>query len=156
MKKAISMQIMALKNASVEKLQHKHKELFDSQEAPSNSKAYLIRRIAYRLQEHVYGGLSEKAQSRLKELIKLYDPVNNKAIRSNISIKTQAMKKCHIRDKRLPIPGSVIIKEYKDKNIQVKVLETGFEYNGKIYKNLTAIAKEITSSHWNGYLFFNL
>lgn len=156
MKETISMQITALKSASVEELQRKHKELSGGQEATSDSKVYLIRRIAYRLQEFKYGGLSEKAQKRLTELINTYDPVNNKAFRPKIVMETQAMKKYRIRDRRLPIPGSIIIKEYKGKDMQVKVLETGFEYNGKIYKNLTAIAKEITGSHWNGYLFFNL
>lgn len=156
MKETFLAQLIALKSASVEELQRKHKELSGGQEASSDSKVYLIRRIAYRLQKLEYGGLSKKAQKRLTELIITYDPVNNKAIRPKISMETQVMKKCHIRDRRLPIPGSVIIKEYKGKNIQVKVLETGFEYNGKIYKNLTAIAKEITGSHWNGYLFFNL
>ena len=156
MKETILAQIIALKNASVEELQGKHKELFNSQEATSNSKVYLIRIIAYRLQEFEYGGLSEKAQKRLAELINTYDPVNNKAFRPKIVMQTQAMKKNHIRDNRLPIPVSIIINEYKGKNIQLKALETGFEYNGKIYKNLTAIAKEITGSHWNGYLFFNL
>lgn len=156
MKETISMQITALKNASVEELQCKHIELFNGQEAVSDNKICLIRRITYRLQELEYGGLSKKAQNRLEELIKLYDPVNNKVFRPRISMETQATKKCHTRDRRLPIPGSVIIKEYKGKNIHVKVLEAGFEYNSKIYKNLTAIAEEITGSNWNGYLFFNL
>jgi hypothetical protein len=50
----------------------------------------------------------------------------------------------------------VITKEYKGTNYEVKVLEKGFEYKGKIYKTLSAIAKEVTGAHWNGYLFFNL
>ncbi len=40
--------------------------------------------------------------------------------------------------------------------VEVKVLEKGFEYEGKVYKHLTAIADKITSMHWNGYNFFNL
>ncbi len=172
-KTTIEAKITGLKNKAIPELQKEYENLFNSQKATSDNKIYLVRRIAYRLQELEYGsarspeagdsslahhcsGLSEKAQNRLKDFIKLYDPINNKAIRPKISIETQAMKKNHIRDRRLPIPGSVIIKEYKGKDIQVKVLEIGFEYNGKIYKNLTAIAKEITGSHWNGYLFFNL
>ena len=47
-------------------------------------------------------------------------------------------------------------KEYKGKNLEVKILESGFEYRGKVYKTLTAIAKDVTGAHWNGYLFFNL
>ena len=156
MKEQILQQIVALKDATVEGLQHKHKELFGGQEATSNNRAHLIRRIAYRLQELEYGGLSEKAQNRLAELIRLHDPINNKAMRPKISLETNARKKNIGRDRRLPIPGSVIVREYRSNKIEVKVLENGFEYNGKIYKHLTAIAKEVTGAHWNGYLFFNL
>jgi Protein of unknown function (DUF2924) len=149
-------QIATLKNASVEELQRKHKELFGGQEATSNNKVYLIRRISYRLQELEYGNLSEKSQNRLNDLIKLYNPINNKAMRPKISMETDARRKNIGRDSRIPIPGSVIIKEHRGKKIEVRVLENGFEYNGEIYKTLTAIAKEITGAHWNGYLFFNL
>ena len=65
-------------------------------------------------------------------------------------------KKRPSRDRRLPIPGTIITKEYKGKVLEVKILEAGFEYCGKIYKTLTAIAKDVTGAHWNGYLFFNL
>jgi hypothetical protein len=171
MKERIAEQIAVLKDADVEELQAKHKELFGGQEATSDNKVYLIRRIAYRLQEleygsarpeankglaHHSGGLSEKAQKRLNELITLHDPVNNKAMRPEISMETGARKKNVGRDRRLPIPGSVIVKEYRGKKIEVKVLENSFEYNGKIHKTLTAIAEDVTGAHWNGYLFFNL
>jgi len=156
MKESMLQQIAALKDASVEELQQKHKELLGGQEATSDNKVYLIRRIAYRLQELEYGGLSEKAQKRLDELITLHDPVNNKAMRPKISMETDTRKKNVGRDRRLPIPGSVIFREYRGKRIEAKVLENGFEYNGKTYKTLTAIAEEVTGAHWNGYLFFNL
>ena len=61
-----------------------------------------------------------------------------------------------IRDSRLPMPGSVITKDYKGKRITVQVLEDGFEYDGCVYKSLSAVAKAVTGSHWNGLLFFHL
>jgi len=156
MKEAIQAQIAALKSKTIPALQEEYERLFRGQKASSDNKVYLIRRIAYRMQELKSGGLSKKAQNRLNELIKLYDPVNNKSIRPRLSLETQTRKKSRGRDRRLPIPGSVIIKKYRGKKIQVKVLEHGFEYNGKIYKHLTAIAEKITGAHWNGYNFFNL
>ena len=156
MKKVINAGIATLKNKTILELQKEYETLFDGQKASSDNKVYLVRRIAYRLQELEYGGLSQKAQNRIKELVGLYDPINNKAIRPKVSVETQTRTKTRGRDRRLPIPGTVITKEYRGKNIQVKVLENGFEYNGKIYKHLTAIAKEITGAHWNGFLFFNL
>jgi len=145
-------EIMALKNASTEGLIRRYKELY-GEDATSNHRLYLWRKIAYMLQEREHGSLSAKAKDRLKALIEEYDPINNKALRPD---KAAPCLPATAKDKRLPIPGTVITKEYKGAQYQVKVLEKSFEYKGTIYKTLSAIAKEITGSHWNGYLFFNL
>jgi len=145
-------EIMALKNASGEELLKRYKELY-GEDATGTHKTYLWRKIAYKLQEQEHGGLSAKAKGKLKALIEEFDPINNKALRPDKPIVSQQTS---VKDKRLPIPGTVLTKEYKGTNYQVKVLEKGFEYNGNIYKTLSAIAKEITKAHWNGYLFFNL
>ncbi len=144
-------EIMALKNAPVEELLRRYKELY-GEDSSGNHRLYLWRKVAYRLQEREQGSLSAKAKGRLKALIEEYDPINNKALRPDKPAPCQSTPK----DKRLPIPGTVITKKYKDVKHRVKVLENGFEYNGKIYKTLSAIAKEVTGAHWNGYLFFNL
>lgn len=156
MNKAINAKIEALKNKPIPELQKEYEALFNGQKASSDNKVYLIRRIAYQLQEIEYGGLSQKAQKKLKELMAVYDPINNKTLRPKFTVETQTRVNARGRDRRLPIPGSVILKEYKNMNIQVKVLTNGFEYNGKIYKTLSSIAEEITGAHWNGYHFFNL
>lgn len=145
-------EIMALKNAPAEELLKRYKELY-GEDAAGTHKTYLWRKIAYKLQEQDRGSLSAKAKDRLKTLIEEYDPINNKALRPDKLIVSQ---EASVKDKRLPIPGTVITKEYKGANYRIKVLEKSFEYNGKIYKTLSAIAKEITGAHWNGYLFFNL
>jgi len=145
-------EIIALKNAPAEKLLKRYKELY-GKDANGTHKTYLWRKIAYKLQEQEHGSLSAKAKERLKALIEEFDPINNKVLRPD---KPMLSQHAAVKDKRLPIPGTVITKEYKGTNYQVRVLEKGFEYNGKIYKTLSAIAKEITGAHWNGYLFFNL
>ena len=94
--------------------------------------------------------LSDEAKTSLDEFIKAYDPINNKALRQNGTGETK------IRDRRLPIPGTVISKVYKGTIIDVKVLDKGFEYDGKAYRTLSAIAGAVTGQHWNGYLFFGL
>lgn len=155
-KEALLSQIMALKEAGLDELKAKHKELFGDNEPTSNNKVYLWRRIAYRLQELEYGSLAPVTQSRIQQLIQQYDPINNKALRPDGVTENRPKKSALSRDKRLPIPGTVVTKEYKSIKLQVKILESGFEYNNKVYKTLTAIAKEVTGAHWNGYLFFNL
>jgi len=149
-------QIMELKEKSLEELKTKYEKLFPDQKAPSNNKIFLWRKIAYRIQELEYGGISAETQSKIQHLIQQYDPINNKTLRPNAATENRPKKTNLSRDKRLPIPGTVITKEYKGISLQIKVLESGFEYNNKVYKSLTAIAKEVSGAHWNGYLFFNL
>jgi hypothetical protein len=145
---------------STKELQKRYEDLFNGKKASSNNKIYLWRRIAHRIQELEYGGISEEAQGRIKQIVEECDPINNKALRSarDSKEKVQALKGKHtiLRDKRLPIPGTIVKKEYKGNHIQVEVLENGFEYKRNKYKSLSAIAKEITGAHWNGYAFFNL
>jgi hypothetical protein len=140
-------EIMALKKAPPKELHRRYKELY-GEDAVGTHKVYLWRKIAYRLQELEHGGLSAKAKARIKELIEKYDPINDKTLKPD--------RPTISKDRRIPLPGTVINKDYKGSTYQVKVLEKGFEFSGKIYKSLSAIAEEITGAHWNGYLFFSL
>lgn len=149
-------QIMALREKCLDELKTKYEELSPGQKAPSNNKIFMWRKIAYRLQELEYGGISAETQGKIQQLIQQYDPINNKALRPDSMPEIKPKKSDLSRDKRLPIPGTVITKEYKGMSLKIKILESGFEYNNKVYKSLTAIAKEVTGAHWNGYLFFNL
>jgi len=148
--------IIELKNMPLDKLKEKYEEVFEGSKMPSNNKVYLWRKISYRIQEQEYGGITVKTQGKIQQLIQQYDPINNKTLRPDNMSENHPKKSNLSRDKRLPIPGTVIAKEYKGIKLQVKILESGFEYNNKIYKSLTAIAREVTGAHWNGYLFFNL
>lgn len=53
-------------------------------------------------------------------------------------------------------PGQMLVREYKGRRLVVRVLDSGFEFNGQPYRSLTAIAKAVTGQHWNGRLFFGL
>lgn len=59
-------------------------------------------------------------------------------------------------DSRLPMPGTILVRKYRGKPITVTVRENGFEYQDKIYRSLSAIAREVTGTRWNGFLFFGL
>ena len=148
--------IMAMKAASLEELTAKYAELFGQASPCSGNKVFLWRRIAHKLQENAYGGLSGAAEGRIQTLIAQYDPVNNKALRPGNAVAVTENKPKKKRDMRLPIPGTVITKEYKGQIIEIRVMDGGFDYKGTVYKTLTAIAKVITGAHWNGFLFFNL
>ena len=149
-------EIMELKDKSFLELKAIYKEVYGSGTAPSSNKIYLWRKIAYKLQEIKHGGISDQAQGKIEEFIQKYDPVNNKALRPDNNSNNNGKEAKLSRDKRLPIPGTIVAKEYKGTILEIKVLEKTFEYNNKQYRSLTAIAKEITGAHWNGYLFFGL
>ena len=157
MKGNISEEIRKLRNTNLLNIQKQYKELFNGSEAPCVNKPYLIKKIAYKLQEMAHGGLSDNARTQIAELIEKYDPVNNKALRPQVvSAGKNVVSIPFMRDKRLPIPGTVIYKKYKGQDIHVKVLAKGFEYKDKYYRSLTAIAFELTGAHWNGFSFFGL
>ena len=59
-------------------------------------------------------------------------------------------------DRRLPPPGTIITREYKGQSLQVRVLPNGFDYDGEVFRSLSAVAKTITGQHCSGYLFFRL
>lgn len=148
-------EIMEVKEKPLVEIQAKYKECF-GQKPTSTNKVFLWRKIAHRMQELEHDSLSDIASSRILELIKQYDPVNNKTLRPSGETSPSPLARKNRRDMRLPIPGTVITKEYKGLTLEVKILEKGFEYKNKVFRSLTAIAKEVTGAHWNGYLFFNL
>ena len=144
--------IGGLKEASLKELRDAYQEHFPGKKVVSNNRTYLWRRIAHKIQETEHGELSPNALKKLRVLMAEYDPVNNLALKPQAVHSGRGSR----RDRRLPLPGTLITKQHKGTIIQVKALEKGFEYGGKIYKSLTAIAKDVTGAHWNGYLFFEL
>lgn len=147
-------EILSLNNNSLKELRTKYQKLFGEGKAIPGNKTFIVKRIAYKLQELKYGGLSQPAKEKVEEFIKKYDPVNNKAVRP--AQKGESGPAKSTKDSRLPIPGTIITKVYKGKKLEVKVLEKGFEYKGKVYRSLSGVAKDITGSGWNGFLFFGL
>jgi hypothetical protein len=138
---AILAQLMALKGASATVLKAKWRALFDSEPPPYNRR-FLESRLAYRVQELAYGGLKKETVERLHVLGKQYDG------------KTGSRAK--VRSDQLPIPGTMLIREWKGVQHCVTVRGNGFEYQGRPYKSLSAIARDITKVRWNGWVFFGL
>ena len=134
---AILSQLAALKSMSIKQLRAKWLELYKRESPQSVNGVYLRRRLAYRIQELAYGGDSEETIARLEAEAK-------KMSKQSIKQATAGA-------------GSVLTRLYNGVEHQVQVLgDDGFEYQGCIYKSLSAIAKLITGTSWNGLLFFNL
>lgn len=60
------------------------------------------------------------------------------------------------RDPRLPAPGTTLTRTFQEKEIKVEVLDVGFRYDGRTWRSLSAIARSVSGTSWNGYLFFNI
>jgi hypothetical protein len=133
--------LAALKAMSVNDLKAEWQVLFDAP-APNNSRGFLEGRLAYRIQELTYGG-PDKQTRRLLDL--LADEVEGTLTR-----------KAQIADPRNPVVGTKLIREWDGVAHTVTVLKEGFEWDGRRYKSLSAVARAITGTRWNGYRFFGL
>lgn len=58
--------------------------------------------------------------------------------------------------KETPTPGTRLIREYKGIEYCVDVTQDGFEYDGRPFKSLSSVARAITGTRWNGWVFFGL
>jgi hypothetical protein len=138
MSESVLVQIAALKDKTTPQLQALWKELF-GREAPRLGRRYLENRLSYRIQELQLGGLSDGARRRLDMLA---DQVEPKAARR--------------RSPGRPIAGTQLRREWQGIEHVVTVREHDFVYNSRPYKSLSAVARAITNTRWNGWLFFGL
>jgi hypothetical protein len=125
----------------------------------SRNKDFLRKRIAWKMQANVYGGLSQRALERARELadetlLKIRNPAPMPMARAHGGT---IVRRVHAPgDPRIPGPGTVITRDYKGRKLLVSVLNDGFEFEGRKFRSLSAIAKQVTGSHWNGVHFFGL
>ncbi|WP_254452493.1 DUF2924 domain-containing protein [Roseicella sp. DB1501] len=112
-------------------------------EPPSYNRKFLESRLAYRIQEAAYGGLKAETVARLEALGEQLDGGN------------VVLRRIRAGDDR-PIAGTRLVREYQGVQHTVTVLQDGFDYEGRPYRSLSAIARHITGTRWNGWSFFGL
>jgi len=137
----IPARLAALKTTPTPDLKAQWCELFDSEPPPFNRR-YLESRLAYRIQELAYGGLKPETIRRLERLGEDLDVGDR--------------KKSRMRADNMPIAGTRLIREWRGVEHVVTVTSDGFEWQGRPYKSLSAIARAITGTRWNGWVFFGL
>jgi hypothetical protein len=152
----LNQHIDRLRHLTTAQLRLKYRELF-GQASHSNHKGYLFRRVAWRVQVLTEGGLSERAREIAREIaadadLRLGAPRKLVGHQPAVCIATATQP----LDPRVPPAGTQLIKRYKDKTLTITVLENGYQYGDQVYKSLSAIAREVTGTQWNGYLFFGL
>ncbi|MBN2583495.1 MAG: DUF2924 domain-containing protein [Planctomycetes bacterium] len=115
-------------------------------EPPQANRNYLVRRLAYRIQELAFGGLKEETKDRLREI----------ADEEDYGGRTKRATRRRRRTEGLPVPGTKLARTWRGQRIEVTVTRDGIEYEGRIYRSLTAVAKTVTGSHLSGRAFFGL
>ena len=153
----VAAEVTALEQMNVTQLKQRYGEVVGEQ-ARSGNKAWLIKRIAWRIQANAFGDLSERARRRALELandadIRLKAPLEKRLPTTAAPVQAAVSVS---GDSRIPVAGTELVRKYKGRTYTVKVQTDGFHYGGEIFTSLSAVAERITGSHWNGYLFFGL
>lgn len=154
----IAREVAALKRMTVKELRGRYVEVF-GEATRSGNKDWLWKRIAWRMQANADGGLSERARCRAEELandadLRVRRPPDKPAP-SPASTTTKSKVDFGDRAGEL-MPGTILTRPYKGRTITVTVLDNGFEFEGDVYRSLSAVAKAVTGSHWNGNYFFGV
>lgn len=133
--------LAALHAAPIATLKRQWLELY-GKEPPSFSRSYIQSRLAYRIQELAYGGLKPETVDRLVALGEQLDG-------GNVVLR-------RIRADSRPLAGTRLIREWQGVQHVVTVRQHDFEFEGRPYQSLSAIARHITGTRWNGWTFFGL
>jgi hypothetical protein len=158
--RSVLLEVEKLRRANVAGLRERYREVF-GEETRSRHREHLFRRIAWRLQARAEGDLSARARQRAQEI------ADDAHLRKNAPADFFTLAGEHIetipgertqrkQDRRLPMAGSLLTREWKGRTILVEVLTQGFRYEDRLFSSLSAIATEITGTRWNGLAFFGL
>jgi hypothetical protein len=154
----IDREMAALRRMTVAQLQARYADVF-GQQPRGRHRMWMMRRIAWRRQAIEEGDLSARARQRALELandadLRLTAPTGLGTEPDRDRAAIHAPNATY--DERLPIPGTLLTRDYKGRTVVVKVLSDGFEFEGLVLPSLSAVAKALTGSHWNGFHFFGL
>ena len=141
MQPSVLARVSALRATSTRDLKKRWRELFETEPPPYNRR-FLESRLAYRIQELAYGGLKPQTLARLEALGEQLDG-------GSIALR-------RIRTDLKPITGTRLIREWQGVEYTVTVLKEGYEWQGRPYRSISAIARAITGTRWNGWVFFGL
>jgi hypothetical protein len=157
----IDQTLAALGNMTATQLRGQYLQVF-GEPARTGNRIFLFKRVAWRIQSLAEGGLSERAKKRAEELARdadLRTTMPRPPATAGGTAVTRPMARVKNGDvhARLPITGTILTRKYRGRQVEVKILPDGtFEHEGQPFRSLSAVAKAITGTHWNGHLFFGL
>jgi hypothetical protein len=137
---ALEAEIGQLPALSLLELRNRWKTLFGHPAPKSLRRNFLARAVAYQMQVEAYGGLSVATKRRLREIAHAVRTGDANAVLGSNRIR----------------PGTQMIRQWQNTTYAVTALADGFEWNGRTYKSLSAVANAITGTNWNGFAFFGI
>ena len=138
-------QIADLQDRSQDELKAMWSEYFGT-EPPAYRRGFLIRGLGQRIQELTYGSLPATHQKRLDALVDDQPPSKGRGRATTVHAG---------QDRRLLI-GTRLVREHQGVAHEVAVADGGYEYGGRRFKSLSAVARHISGTRWNGWAFFGL
>ncbi len=149
-----------LRRLNVPALQATYREVCGEQTRCAH-KQWLYRRIVWQLQAQAEGGLSERALRRANQIADEADLRTGRTKGFWSWTESAPVGPLHSGpvcglSGRLPEPGSLLRRRYQGREVRVQVRQDGFEYQSRLYRSLSAIAREVTGTQWNGWAFFGL
>ncbi|HEX5050431.1 MAG TPA: DUF2924 domain-containing protein [Planctomycetota bacterium] len=144
----IAQQIRELQSLPAAQLAERYEALFGKPPRVRN-RAWLFRQCAWQLQARELGGLSNRAKTRIDELVaQVVLPLGQAP-----PPKPRVVPRPEVNE---PMVGTTLTRQWRGQTIRVEVRDGGYEWNGTLHKSLSAVAKSITGAAWNGKLFFGL
>lgn len=143
-KATVLRQVAALERMAPEQIKDTWRTLYGT-EPPAYTSEFMKKRLAFRLQELAFGGVSDAAKARLNAVLEEYGY-------DGIGARPKKFK----RQQDAPVPGTRLVREWHGQMHEVVVTRGGYNYGGRNYKSLSAIARAITGTQWNGCAFFGL
>ena len=145
--KTVLRRLAELDTLSTEDLRTKWRTLY-SLDPPRFKRQFLIKHLAYRIQEIAYGGLDDTTRRRMDELL---DDAGYDALGRKVNKAVRGARKTTV------VPGAVLKREWHGEQHEVIALAGGgFEYRGMPFRSLSEVARAITGTRWSGPLFFAL
>ena len=129
-----------LKQLSPDDLRTEWRRYFRNEPPPRIGRDLMIRAVAHKMQEQALGGLKGPVKRKLKALMETIGAGKHVGVAGAAVLK----------------PSMRLMREWRGQRYDVHILDNGFEFQGCTYQSLTAIAGEITGTHWSGPRFFGL
>src|SRR5882757_5796742 len=139
-REALAAEIAGLSKLGIDELRERWKEMYGKAPSRELGRSFLTRAIAYRLQERAYGGLK----------------LSTRRLLARVAEETETGGSPKKPQSRKAQSGTILIREWQGNPHRVTMLDDGVSFNGKRYRSLSEVSREITGSRWSGPRFFGL